>query len=146
MRKEVIFAIILGIALGAIILYGSQIANQAAKDAALPQNPVESLIAATPTSTPSPTLTKNLLTITKPQNNFVSASSELDITGKAPAKTTLALISESDEQIIETDAEGNFASIVTLIGGENEITITGLIDNQPQSVSLTVIYSSAEIK
>ena len=148
MRKEIIFAVVLGIILGGIILYGLRLANEATKDL------TQSLSTPTPisengnppsqiTPTPNP---DNTIIITSPQNNFVSNENKITITGSAPKNTNLTIISEKAETIIETDENGKFNQEITLVGGENEITISGVINNEIKSTTITIIYTTAEIK
>lgn len=146
MRKEIIFAVILGIILGGIILYGLHLANDATKD--LSQN----ITAPTPTpnqiqteTTPSP-VPENTIIITSPKNNSVVNTNKITLSGLAPKNTDLAVISEKSENLVKTEDNGNFNHEITLIGGENEISISAIINNELKTTEITVIYTTAEIK
>lgn len=145
MRKEIIFAIILGIALGGIILYGSYIANQAATntraDSSAPSAPVQYT-----NSTPSADIRTNpTFSLSFPTANYVTFTDTLKLTGSAPAGSTIAIISETGETFTEADQNGHFEADVTLISGENEITLTTQVRNQPETIKSTVIYTTADI-
>jgi hypothetical protein len=143
MRKEIIFAIILGLILGGIILYGLRLANQATKDL--------TLIQTTPTPESQPTDTeiapdnKSILTITSPLDNSVSSIDKITLTGSGPANTDLAIIAENYQEFIQTDNQGNFGQEIDLISGENEISVSLVNQNQLETQQITVIYTTAKI-
>lgn len=145
MRKEILFAIILGIALGGIILYGSYIANQAATNTrasgSAPAAPVQYT-----NSTPSADIKASpALSISYPPANFVTFSDSLKLVGQAPPSSTVAIISETGETFAEADQSGRFETEISLISGENEIHVTTQIHNQLETIKSTVIYTTADI-
>ncbi|MBU1200367.1 hypothetical protein KJ953_02420, partial [Patescibacteria group bacterium] len=134
MRKEIILAIILGIILGGVIIFGINLANRPAADLA----PALSMQSPTPPS-PSPTLQ-----ITSPLNNSVSFQDSLTLTGKTLADAWIALIWEDSQTIIQADETGNWEQEINLVGGENIINITTSNGQDYQeSTEITVIYTTA---
>jgi hypothetical protein len=145
MRKEIIFAIVLGIVLGGIILYGLRLANEATKD--LTKNlttPTPPLINQTEL-TPTPNK-ETTIVISTPKNNSVANTNKITLTGTAPANTNLTLISEKAEDLIKTNEGGNFSQEIILISGENEISVSGIVNNELKTTQITIIYTTAEIK
>jgi len=145
MRKEIIFAIILGLILGGIILYGLRLANQATKDLNL-----------TPQTTPTPEVqstnsqtspeTKDTLTISYPQDNSVSSTEKITLTGSGPANANLAIIAENYQEFIQTDDQGNFSQEINLVGGENEISVSLVNQGKLETKQITIIYTTAKIE
>ena len=142
MRKEVILAIIIGIILGGVVLYGLKIANQSASQ--FSQKPEASVTPPT-VVTPIPTPIDSL-TIETPIDHFVSFETNITLKGHTQPMTNIAFTSESNDDIVQSDAQGNFSIPVTLIGGENVLTVTALFsDNTSTSQSIVVIYTSSTI-
>ncbi|KKT71517.1 MAG: hypothetical protein UW68_C0063G0006 [Candidatus Collierbacteria bacterium GW2011_GWB1_44_6] len=137
MRKEVLFAIIFGIILGGVILFGIDLANKSVNK--FPQDQTSQ------PESPSPTLTstKTILEIITPQNHSVTTEKSINLHGKATPNSTIALISESEDLILDTSPEGTFSAQINLIAGENTITITNLLkDNKLETISITVIQTN----
>lgn len=140
MRKEVIFAIILGLILGGVILYGIQLANSSAQKAA-----ISSTNQPTPTASVSPTPTASLV-ITSPQDHSVINTSTIKITGKSLPNSAIALISSEDDILVTADTSGNFNADFKLTGGENVIEISALSPDQKiETTKISVIYTTAKI-
>ncbi|MEK7066098.1 MAG: hypothetical protein AAB965_00830 [Patescibacteria group bacterium] len=136
MRKEVLFAVIFGIILGGVILYGINLANKSV-------NSIKEERAAEPTTTPTPALPDKSLSIISPQNHSVTSDKTVTLLGKDTPASGLAIISESDDLLIETSPEGTFSARLNLIGGENTITVTELKnDNTTITEAITIIQST----
>lgn len=141
MRKEVILAIIIGVILGGIVLYGLKIANQTVVVQKTEEEATPAAITITPTPAPIESLTFD-----SPADHAVSFSSTITLVGHTTPLTAVAITSESEDEIIESDNIGNFSTEVTLIGGENIITASvPLQDGTVYTKSLTVIYTSTTI-
>lgn len=141
MRKEIIFAIVLGLILGVVIIYGIQIANRSAKELA------KTTAATTPTQETQPIIpVSQPLTITSPQDHSVSFADTITITGTTKPGSEIIIAASEDEIYANPDITGLFNAKVKLIGGENIITITSLSPDQKQeTIELTVIYTTAKI-
>ncbi|OGD70718.1 hypothetical protein A3A84_02475 [Candidatus Collierbacteria bacterium RIFCSPLOWO2_01_FULL_50_23] len=142
MRKEVIFAIIVGLVLGLVILYGIQVANKSAKQAALVLAPTpEETVTQVPTPTPV-----SGLTIVSPADHSVINTSIVKIIGKTDPNSTVAVYSSEDDALVSADKDGNFSFDLKLTGGENVIKVTALKPDQSiQGTQITVIYTTAKI-
>jgi len=136
-RKEVLFAIILGIILGGVIIYGIQIANKSVNEPAA-------------TITPTPTSAEpavSSLSITSPRDHSVSPTNSLTITGIAKPNSQVLVVNDEDEFMTSADAAGIFSGKIDLTGGENIITVSSLSPDQNlETVELTIIYSTAKIE
>jgi len=143
MRKEVIFALILGSLLGGIILYGIKLANDAAS------LPDQEIITENKTTSPSPTpkAIEPGLTITTPENHAVVFESTLSLIGNSSPNSTIVIVSDADEKIIDTDSNGKFDTTLKLIGGENNILISSFSsDTLIASASIQIIYTTTVIE
>lgn len=143
MRKEVIFAIVIGFTLGLVITFGIWTANKAIKQAQIEVAPSE-LKKAEETPTPTPTL--RTLMITSPENNDLLSSEEVEITGKTVPGAFVVVIYPEGEQIAEADGEGEFSVKITLVGGANEVSLTAVDkEGNEETKTLNLAYSTAEI-
>ncbi|KKT40146.1 hypothetical protein A3K29_04575 [Candidatus Collierbacteria bacterium RIFOXYB2_FULL_46_14] len=135
MRKEVLFAIIFGIILGGVILYGMNLANKSVTSLK------EEIVQNSP-ATPTPTPTNNLLFIVSPQNHSVTSDKTITLTGRATPAANLAVVSETDDLILKASPEGTFSAQINLIGGENTIAVTELkSDNTTITEAITIIQT-----
>lgn len=144
MRKEVIFAIIIGLILGGVIIFGLQIANKSSQQA--------SSIITTPTpisnqTTPTPSITPSNqnLTVSSPTNNSVVSIPSVKIVGRTYPNSSVAIYNDIDEQLIQSGPDGAFNADLNLQGGENLITITSQSESQTANLKITVIYTTAKI-
>lgn len=142
MKKEVLIAIIIGFALGLVITFGVWTANKALKQAA-PKQEANEQVEETPTPTPKPALS---LFISSPEDNSLTNKEEIKIEGKTNPQSIIVILGPEEEQIIEADESGNFATKTTLVGGSNEIEVLSYDGTGNEaSQTLTVVYSTAEI-
>lgn len=145
MRKEVSIAIIIGIILGGVILYGIKIANETTSSLGTPK-PTPSLITSpTPTSTNQES--KNTrLNITSHAAGQVLFEKEIILSGKTIPSSQISIIWEDDEIITKTNVSGEFSQKITLISGENNIQID-VVDQNNNLISetLRLYYSSKPI-
>lgn len=143
MRKEVIFAIIIGLCLGVTILFGIRLANQSTKAVSTTTNP-------TPTE-PGPVLTETpiqatAITLISPKNHSIINSPTAKIIGKTLPNSPVAIVSSEDELLITSDNDGNFSADIELAGGENTIKATVLkTDQTTESAQISIIYTTAKI-
>ncbi|HSV94674.1 MAG TPA: hypothetical protein VLH94_01685 [Spirochaetia bacterium] len=140
MRKEVILAVIIGVLLGGVILYGINLANTSSKLNFSNRGNEENISKATPTPIKK---SDNQVIIITPQENSVVTESQITLKGSAKPNSSIAIISESDDLIVQSDNDGNFSSEINLINGENAITVTAVDDQQATtSASITVIRTT----
>jgi len=141
MRKEVILAVIIGVILGGVILYGINLANTSSSKINQGNTETEKGTSkVTPSSSKKP---DNLISILFPPNNSVVTEAQLTLKGTTKPNVNIAIISESDDILTTSDKSGNFSEAINLISGENIITITIVDDKQATSSStITVIRTT----
>lgn len=85
------------------------------------------------------------LTILSPIDKSIVSSSKITITGQSPKNSTIILLSENEEKIMEMTSKENFQIETNLVDGENQLNLTAILKNdQEETVNLTVIYQKAE--
>lgn len=143
MRKEVLFAIIIGFGLGLVITFGIWTANKALKQTA-PKNQQEGI---EKNEAISPTPTQGLpLFINFPENNSISNKEKVPVTGKTTPGAVVVVLFQEGETILEADNEGNFSTEISLSGGSNEIKVSSFDkEGNETSQTLSVIYSTVVI-
>ena len=141
MRKEVLLAIIFGVILGGIILYGINLANKSVSE-----------ISATPTPaignqiSPTPDTANQTLQILSPSDNSVLFDAATTIKGIAKPGSHIAISTESDDFLTDTDSSGNFSTDIKLISGENNIKVVAVDSNEAtSSAEITIIYTTTKL-
>jgi hypothetical protein len=139
MRKEVFIAIILGATIGGIVTYGVYRANQALINKATGNNPQLLDL-----PSPPPITEANIdLNIISPQNSTVTDQDIISIEGKSIENAIIAISTDTQDFIIETDKNGLFNQEVELVKGANTIKVTASDGAKlsPQQ-SLNIVYST----
>lgn len=67
-----------------------------------------------------------------PSQQMIVEEKKLDITGKTNTKSLIIVSLGGDDEVIKTDADGNFSLEKTLTPGLNNITITAVNDSDSQ--------------
>jgi hypothetical protein len=146
MRKEVIFAIILGFALGLIITLGIWQANKAIKNQQIQNTNTGESVLPTQTDNPTNKVVPFSLTIVKPEDESLSSTATTTVSGSTEPGTQIVVIGEKSEEIIEADENGVFSTEIGLVSGTNEITVTAYSNNGDEATkSILVVYSTSEI-
>lgn len=82
------------------------------------------------------------LTLDSPNQYSKALDDEIYVRGKTLPNITVVLFNESDEEILQSDAMGNFEGKLLLGKGENQLTITAFSDTgEERSLSLEVLYN-----
>lgn len=138
MRKEVLIAIILGLILGSILVYGIYTANQAS-----------STYTDNPTRETDRNLTENsqpnnqTLSISTPQDGDIFYSPQATISGQTDPQNALVIITEDNHLIPDINEDGTFSQTITLIRGGNLIQVTSITPTgQRQDSYLNLVYTS----
>lgn len=136
MRREVLVAIVLGVALGIAVAFGIWRAN----------------LALSPKNSPSPVLNTNAtpgpaensdLIITQPENNSVVSTETVMLKGAATPKATVVILTSEDESILEAENDGSFEEEVLVAGGPNDIVVKAYDANGNESEQkITIVYST----
>lgn len=138
MKKEMLIAVVIGFLLGLVITYGVyrlRIAHNRR-----PNTP-----AATATPSATQTATDSLLTIHSPDDGLVQKEKQLTVTGSTIPESYVVLFVNNNENIRESDSEGNFSFEVTLDEGSNILSIQVLTEEgktitKERTVVVTSLY------
>lgn len=147
MRKEVIVAIVLGFTLGLVITFGIWSANNALtqqKKLARQETATPEMTTATPTATVNSSAFS--LTIVKPENESISNTDKVTLSGTTSPNTKVAIMWETGEQILQADKNGDFDTDISLVNGINEIIVTAY-SNLGEEINKTVniVYTTEQI-
>lgn len=146
MRKEVIFAIVLGFALGLIITLGIWQANKAIKEQQTQTTNEESALPAQSDTQTTNKVVPFSLTIVKPEDESLSAVATTTVSGTTEPGAQVVVMGEKSEEIIEADGNGVFSTELGLVNGTNEITVTAYSNSGDEvTKSILVVYSTSEI-
>lgn len=87
------------------------------------------------------------LELTSPDDDSYSTSNTIVVSGKTIPEATVAMISQSDNEVLSANEIGEFSKVFPLDKGLNLITVTSY-DNKgnAKSVTIHVYYSSEEIE
>lgn len=139
MRKEVLFAVIFGVILGGIILFGINLANNSVNNSPAATNPTPTVQNVSPTPTPQ---VSNKFDILIPQDHSVITEDTTTIRGTAKPNSSIAIMTESNDLLIEASQEGTFSAQINLVPGVNKIKVVQADkDHNTQTISLSVIQS-----
>lgn len=133
MRKEVLIAIILGLILGGLLVYGIYIAGKATNNGEI----------ATQSNTPTPTEpeTESLLTINTPQDGDIFDTPTATISGQTTTGNALIIVTETEQLLPELTSTGNFAVTIDLIKGGNLIEVSAITpEGLRQDIFLNLVY------
>jgi hypothetical protein len=131
-RKELLWAVVVGISFGLIIAFGAWRINSSLKT--------------NPTSTPSPTnsaTSEFKIVLAKPGENDVVTTSPVTVSGITKAVSWVTLSGEKGDYTLQSDSDGTFTQDIDLIPGVNQIKITAFDKDGNQSLQkVLVVYSS----
>jgi len=134
MRKEVLLAIVIGISLGLLITFGVYQSRRSMSDAQKDQ--VQDVLK-------NPVSDENedsgQLSITSPENNLITDSQRLIVSGNTHANNFVIIFVNQEENISNADESGNFSKEVRLDEGANVLTIytinqDGLVNQATRTV------------
>ena len=144
MNKDAILASIIGFGIGLVItggvIFGPKIAG---KISSLTKSGQVQSATTSKLTTPSPTkmADASALTITSPLKDAIVNDGTLTVSGTAPKNATVIVGSLDDESVVETHDSLNYQTKVALKEGKNEISVTGIVNNQPTTQQITVYYT-----
>lgn len=142
MRKEVLFAILIGAAVGLAIAFGIWRANKAF----IPQRKEAGREAATTAAVGGPgeqQVQNSQLVVTSPENNSIVSSNKIVVEGTAPAESVIVITTNAAEVITQAAKDGAFAQEIEIDGGANEVKVASYDQEGNKSeVVLTIVYST----
>lgn len=148
MRKEVIVAILLGFAIGLLVIFGIITAQTAMKQyqagSTQPTN-LTTTPAATGEKNESSLPVKHAVSVTDPGDGHVVSADQIVVSGKTTPKSKVVVSGEVDDVIVESDDAGLFSEKLGLVSGENEIAVVSFAPSLERAeASLTIVYTTAE--
>ena len=139
MKKEIIFAIVLGLGLGLIVTFGIYTARNT-----IITHTTD--VAATPIATPAATPADASLTVFSPDDESIQFDNDVKVTGTTFANSMVVIFINNTSNITQADASGNFSIETTLDAGSNVITIRALDQNGNQAEQQrTVIFTTPDL-
>lgn len=139
MKKEIIFAIFLGLSLGLIITYGVYRARTTL------QKPVATNPNQTPLATPLASA-QSSLSITSPDDEIITDQNQITVAGTTNPNSFVVIIFNNQERITTSDNSGNFSVQLDLETGSNVIQIHALDEDGNSTIEeRTVIYSTVNL-
>lgn len=147
MRKEVVAAIFLGVALGLLAMGGFWWSKQGDQKTSELVTPVEEQeIPQVAKEESLPETSEVLLEIESPDEGVIVDSEEVEIVGKTVPEAVVVFIYPEGETIVTADDEGLFKGTVVLAGGANEIKIDAYdYQGNKKEEILTIVYSTAKL-
>lgn len=138
-KKEIIIAIIIGLATGAFFSYF--IFSPVKKtNTTYPEKAKPTKIYSSPTNYHEHEEVKYLMVETPNNENF-TLNQKVNISGKAPKESIIFVIGENNQKVINTKDRETFNTELDLVEGENQIDIISILKNgQEQYQSLVVVY------
>jgi hypothetical protein len=137
MKKEVIIAIIIGIGIGLVITFGIKTAQQSLSKEL--QNPQPEVVSTTSEINAVPS---HSLLLVSPRDLSIIAADEIDISGSTTPFSLIGIISNSDQNTVMSDMQGNFSTTLSLVPGVNIIKATSITNTGEQAVETRKIVQT----
>ncbi len=138
---ETVIALVLGIILGVLAASSFWFLKNHKFTFSLPVSKVTNMKA-----TPTPMSLKEKLfslEISAPMDQSIVNTTTHNLSGKSSPNTLIIVSLAAGDDVVRTDAEGNFQKIINLNEGLNYVTVTAISDaGQSQQVNLTVVYET----
>jgi hypothetical protein len=118
MKKEVIIAIFIGIGIGLVITFGIKTARESLQSEL--QNPQPELATKSPEVVEAPTHT---IIVTSPKDSAIIIDTSTNISGTSTPFALIGAISDTDQNTVMADNQGNFSLSINLSPGANKINL-----------------------
>lgn len=146
MKKEILFAVGIGLIVGLIITFGMYRARQAVTGATTVNSQLNGSLASPPATEETNAEPKDAFLVSEPVNEAVVSDPNIRVSGQAFPNAAIAILVGDTQAIGTADNNGNFSLPLTLTAGGNLITIRALSDTQdPLEVMRTVVVSNADL-
>lgn len=146
MKKEILFAVSLGLVVGLIITFGVYRAQQAMKNASTVNSTIADTISQPPSPSTSPTSQNDAFLVTEPKDESLVAEAAIHVSGQTFPNAAVVIIGVKGEIVGTSDDKGNFSIPFTLQPGANVITVRVLSDDHDTvEVLRNVVLSTADL-
>jgi len=129
MKKEILLAVIIGLAFGLVITYGLYRVRKATQTAK-----TQPISTTAPIASPGSVAGSPLLTILHPEDNIVQEELGTTVTGTAQPNAIVVLFINDEEHISTVDSSGNFSFTVDLKPGSTILSVH-VIDENGETVT-----------
>ncbi len=87
------------------------------------------------------------LSLESPASGDIILDGVVTVKGKAQPKSTIVFFTETDENSVETDTQGNFQGTLALETGINTLTILAIAQNgKEETLTLDLVYDEDQVK
>jgi len=98
-----------------------------------------------PIQSPPPDLPKAMLILNEPIDQQATTSAQITVSGKTNPYSQVVAYTTTNEDVFESDQDGNFSGVLDLDEGPNEIIITAFGNNNEEiSETRSVVYVTNE--
>ncbi len=135
MRKEVLVAILLGCAVGAVVAFGLWRANKA-----LQEKPQQFIQNQTPKNKePQP----DSLVVASPEKDIVVSEAKVNVEGTTKSESLVTISTAKQDVVVEANAKGEFSAEIELDAGANLIKVVSVDkEGNKEEIELAVVYST----
>ncbi len=137
MHRETLIAVLLGFAGGILVALFLIIVPKN-----LPKNDKQ---ATTPTPQPTVVVNKTDLTIDTPSEGQLVSTTDIKVNGKAAPNSQIIVSSPVEDIVTTTNDQGNFSETISLIIGENLLSVTAFNTDGNENKQLKVFSSVTEL-
>ncbi len=143
MRKEVIFAIVIGALFGVAIVLGIKRINTSTTTQVTKTTQNQNIAVDQEDADDQNTPRATTLAVLNPQDNDVLTENSIEISGLTSPESWVILLSPGEEQITQASTSGEFSFAVELSGGINKYKLISVDERgQEKSKELTLVYTS----
>ena len=146
MNKDAILATIIGFVIGltitGLILLGPKVAKYIPKINL--HLPTISLLMNKPTPTPKLKQKPFSLTIDSPLPESIASDSDLLVSGTTGAGAMVVIQGNTNDTIVTATPDGKYAAKITLVEGQNTITVTSYHQKDHAVQTVTVYYTEEQ--
>jgi hypothetical protein len=140
MKKEVVFAIFIGLSLGLVVTYGVYRARTSFLNGRLGSGSTQT------NASPAPSA-HNSLTLLSPEDESVQSDKGTQITGTTDPDALVVIFINTQSQVTTADKSGNFSIQADLTPGANVITVRTIDeDGNTAEEQRTVIMTSVSFE
>jgi hypothetical protein len=146
MNKDAILATIIGFIIGlcitGLVLVGPHLAKYIPKINV--HLPTISWMKPKPTPTTTPKQKPFSLTIDSPIPESIESESDLLVSGTTAGGSTVVIQGNSNDAITTATTDGKYAGKITLVEGQNDITVTSYNKKDHSQQTVTVYYTQEQ--